>query len=122
MLIKKFNKNNVIMKTQQKLFIVLYCGTKNMSFSNEEIHENLIMIKKTLETTHANNEASFFIVPNSEIEFPNIKIECINPILVSDKEYKNITATLKNIEKIIDKSFIDMQSVNKKKILAKKIE
>lgn len=76
------------MKNQQnKTILVFYIGIGNMT--NSEIDEHVHKISRSL--SH-NKEIISYIVPVRGKS--DIRLECINPVLLEQSEYQNIKDTL----------------------------
>jgi len=81
-----------------KIIIVFYFGMKNGSgsFNDYEIFKNQV-------EQYAKNYEGFifFVLTDYEINFPNVKMECLNPVIKNEIEYEEVLKKLNKIEENI---------------------
>lgn len=79
---------------EQKLILVLYYNTTGISL--KELNEKLNSVSFGMRQTCANLNAELIIIPTKD---QPTKLECINPVKLSDDEYKEVRNKIKKCEK-----------------------
>jgi hypothetical protein len=85
---------------ETKPILVFYFNVDELS--TEKIAENSFKLNEMLKTEELNKYITFIIPVRNQ----PTKVECINPVLVSKKEYNIVKETLEKTEKILKDYFI----------------
>ena len=86
------------MKDKDKLFLVVYIGIKACS---DQAAINLVeAVKKQITRNEFDNTVTIFCIPTRKNN--EIKIECINPVLLDKEQYKRVEDSIKKIENVIN--------------------
>ena len=79
------------MKDNKKLIVVIYLGTEDMS--NDDLKNSII--------SFFDKSVKLIFVP--DYNNIGIKVDCINPVLLNEEEYKKVNEKLSKINNLIDK-------------------
>ena len=82
---------------ENKLLIVVYAGLKGLdSIYSAEYLDN---IARYLDSSSWNDECRFMLIPQRGTE--DVKVECINPVLLTEEKYKEAEETVNKIGEIL---------------------
>ncbi len=87
---------------KDKIILVVYVNLEDVEYS--ERHEIINKIKRNLE--YLSEDAIIMIFPTKGEN----KVECINPKLVSKKEYKEVLEILTRNQKIVEEIISDFKN------------
>jgi hypothetical protein len=84
---------------EQPIIIVIYLPTNkgNYSFSTRDTIET---IKKELNKNFEGDNVKWLVVPSSKLE--DIRIECINPVLVTKDQYNKAAKAVDTIKEVAE--------------------
>lgn len=83
------------MKKDLPLIIVFYIG--RYMFETPQIIQEMSLSVESLINSKGYNAIAFFLPTNNEE-----RVECINPIILSNEEYSNVEKLLKDLETNFD--------------------
>ena len=82
------------MLDKDKIFLVVYLNIGTMSDSDVDEY-----VGKVTETMNFDDSVHLFIVPTRNEE---TRFECINPVLLDEKQYKSVEKKIKNLKKEVE--------------------
>lgn len=86
-----------------KLILIFYYN--NLLYSAEQINQ----LKDSLDNIRKQEEDILcFLIPNKDVS--DLKVECLNPKLVSKKEYNNAKRILLKIDKVTKESIKEIEN------------
>jgi len=82
------------MLDKDKIFLVVYLNVGTISDSDVDEY-----VCKVTETMNFDDSVHLFIVPTRNEE---TRFECINPVLLDEKQYKSVEKKIKNLKKEVE--------------------
>jgi len=96
--IRKIQKRK--MKDKDKVILVCYVSAKGQ----DNINQICANIEEHLNSTFNDGTVKAMVIPNLSNEF-GIKVECINPVLLNEEQYKKVEDIIKEFEEKTKKIF-----------------
>lgn len=82
------------MLDKEKIFLIVYLNIGNAS--EREVEES---VKRFGETLELDESVHLFIVPTRD---GDTRFECINPVLLDEKQYKSVERKIKGLKKTVE--------------------
>lgn len=88
------------MRDNKKLIVVIYVGTEDMSNVVQAIDD----VRNSISSFFDKSVKLIFVPDYNNI---GIKVDCINPVLLDEEEFKKVDEKLDKINKLIDEHLND---------------
>ena len=88
------------MRDNKKLIVVIYVGTEDMSNAFQAIDD----VRNSISSFFDKSVKLIFVPDYNNI---GIKVDCINPVLLDEEEFKKVDEKLDKIDKLIDEHLND---------------
>jgi hypothetical protein len=88
------------MRDNKKLIVVIYVGTEDMSNVFQAIDD----VRNSISSFFDKSVKLIFVPDYNNI---GIKVDCINPVLLDEEEFKKVDEKLDKINKLIDEHLND---------------
>lgn len=88
------------MRDNKKLIVVIYVGTEDMSNAFQAIDD----VRNSISSFFDKSVKLIFVPDYNNI---GIKVDCINPVLLDEEEFKKVDEKLDKINKLIDEHLND---------------